>query len=216
MNIKYFWSREFLAKSWFLWLLLICNGLGTIYGYIWYGAQLHYTAEFRPWWQLPFVPDSPTASLFFCLALILLLYPPKRMAGILLQPLIQALAVVTSIKYGIWACVMIFAGAAQGNELVWQDWMLVASHSAMAIEVLLYVRLFHLQSPALIAAITYTLLNDMIDYSFMVFPWLPSVLNDDLIAVEVFTFSLTLFSGALAWWAMRAAGRAPRDMMSGR
>ena len=41
-------------------LLLICNILGTLYGFIWYGDQLAKT----PWYFLPFIPDSPIASLF--------------------------------------------------------------------------------------------------------------------------------------------------------
>ncbi|NMO96995.1 DUF1405 domain-containing protein [Paenibacillus lemnae] len=205
MSITYLWSREFLAKRLILWLLFISNALGTIYGYIWYGDQLRYTATYHPWWQLPFVPDSPTASLFFSIALLLLLYPPKKLSGWVLQPLIEALAVVTSVKYGIWACAMIFAGAYQGNDMIWQDWMLIGSHSAMAIEALIYVKLFHIRWTALTAAIAWTLLNDTVDYTFGVFPWLPAQLNDDLAMVEAFTLALTLFSGLLTWIAVKRA-----------
>lgn len=41
-------------------LLLLVNAAGTVYGYYWYRYQL---AETPPLF-LPFVPDSPTASLF--------------------------------------------------------------------------------------------------------------------------------------------------------
>lgn len=50
----------------FLWLLLIINTFGTIYGYIWYQYQLIETPPIF----IPFVPDSPTASLFFVFVLI--------------------------------------------------------------------------------------------------------------------------------------------------
>lgn len=203
MSVTYLWSREFLSKRLIIWILLISNLLGTIYGYIWYGGQLQATAMNHPIWQLPFVPDSPTASLFFSLALLLLLYPPKRILGFLIQQFIEALAVVTSVKYGIWAVAMIFAGASQGSELVWQDWMLVASHTAMAVEALIFVKLFHMRSTALIGAIAWTLLNDTVDYTFGVFPYLPYQLYDHLGAVEAFTYGLTLFSGLLAWIAMK-------------
>lgn len=83
--------------------------------------------------------------------------------------------------------------------------MLVVSHTAMAVEALLYVRLFHFRRAALAVAIAWTLINDTVDYTFGVYPWLPSVLQDDLGAVEIFTFSLTLFSGLLAWIAWRFA-----------
>lgn len=205
MSIAYLWSREFLSKRFIIWALLVSNALGTVYGYIWYGEQLKLTAEQHPWWQLPFVPDSPTASLFFTLALGMLLYPPKRLGGMLFQQFIEAMAVVTSIKYGIWACAMIFAGAAQGSEMVWQDWMLISSHTAMAVEALIYVKLFHIRGTVLATAAAWTLLNDTVDYTFGVFPWLPYQLNDDLPKVEAFTYGLTLFSWLVSWIAVRRA-----------
>ncbi len=79
----------------FLTLLLIVNVAGTIYGYIWYRGQLEITEPHF----LIFVPDSPTASLFFSIAII----------GWLLGKnfkLFEALALITLIKYGIWAVVM--------------------------------------------------------------------------------------------------------------
>ena len=203
MSVTYLWSREFLSKRFVLWFLLISNALGTVYGYIWYGDQLQFTAERNPWWQLPFVPDSPTASLFFTIALFMLLFPPKRLGGMFFQQFIEAMAVVTSVKYGIWACAMIFAGAWQGSEMIWQDWMLVASHTAMAVEALIYVKLFHIRWTALTSAAAWTLLNDTVDYTFGVFPWLPSQLDDDLPAVEAFTYGLTLFSWLAAWIAVK-------------
>lgn len=183
-----------------LWLLFIVNFLGTIYGYIWYGNQLAYTADHYPLWLLPFVPDSPTASLFFTLAILLLLYPPKSLAGSTVRGLIEALAVVTSVKYGIWAVGIIFAGGYQGNELTWKDWMLVISHTGMAVEALLYARFFSYRK-LLPLALIYTLTNDVIDYSFGVYPWLPSVLTDDVEQIQYLTIGLTLLSTAAAWLA---------------
>ena len=49
-----------------LWLILLCNILGTLYGYIWYGGQLSVT----DWQYKIFVPDSPTASLFLCIVFV--------------------------------------------------------------------------------------------------------------------------------------------------
>ena len=60
------WLMTILRNKTFLWLLLIVNVFGTIYGYIWYIPQLQNT----PPQFLLFVPDSPTASLFFCFVLI--------------------------------------------------------------------------------------------------------------------------------------------------
>lgn len=196
------WLDGILLNRGFLWLLFAVNFLGTVYGYIWYGNQLAFTAEHYPVWLLPFVPDSPTASLFFTVAVLLLLFPPKGVRGEYIRRVIEALAVLTSIKYGIWAVGIIFAGGLQGDMIGWQDWMLVVSHTAMAIEALLYARYFAIRS-ALPIALAWTLLNDAVDYSFGVFPWLPRVLEDDVIVVQWATIALTLFSFALS----RAAGR---------
>lgn len=186
-----------------VWLLLAVNTLGTIYGYIWYGNQLAYTADNYPGWLLPFVPDSPTASLFFTLALILLLYPPRSAAGVSVRSLIEALAVVTSVKYGIWAVAVILAGGYQGGNLDWQDWMLMASHTGMAVEALLYARFFVCRRMIPIALL-WTLLNDTMDYGFGIYPWLPSTLTDDVPQVRNYTFLLTLLSAAAAWPAVNA------------
>lgn len=192
------WSEKILINRGFLWLLFTVNLLGTIYGYIWYGNQLEFTADNYPLWLLPFVPDSPTASLFFTIALLFLLYPPKSIAGTTLRGLIEALAVITSIKYGIWAVSMIVAGGYQGDVISWKDWMLMISHTGMAVEVLLYARFFFYRK-MLPLAVLWTLFNDTVDYSYGVYPWLPSVLEDDVTQVQFFTFGLTLFSALAAW-----------------
>lgn len=104
----------------FLTLLLVVNALGTIYGYYWYKGQLAVT---EPIYYL-FVPDSPTASLFFCFAVL----------GWLLGKhfkLMEVLALVTLIKYGLWAVVMNLLTFAETGELGATGWMLVASHFLM-------------------------------------------------------------------------------------
>ncbi|MBJ6363554.1 DUF1405 domain-containing protein [Paenibacillus sp. GCM10012307] len=191
-----FWDRSVLLNRAFLWLLFIVNAAGTVYGYIWYWNQLVYTYENHPFWQLVFVPDSPTASLFFTLSLLFLLFPPSRPGRLLtaLRAVLEGLAVCTSIKYGVWAVVMIFAGTAQGDPLEWQHWMLVASHLGMALEALLYVRFMSFGRLGALAALLWLLLNDTMDYTFGIFPSLSRVLLDDLDAIEAFTYSLSLFS----------------------
>lgn len=208
MKISDLWSTKFLSSRFMLWTLFVCNLLGTIYGYIWYDAQLLDTWQNHPHWQIIFVPDSPTASLFFTLSLLFLLFPSKLAKYFRLRTLIEGLAVVTSVKYGAWAVVMIFAGAYQGGELVWQDWMLVASHLAMVVEALLFVRLYKFGTFMLLGAGAWTLLNDTVDYTYEVYPWLPETLWDDVPAVAVFTVLLTVASIAAGWLALKQAKRA--------
>lgn len=207
MSISYLWSRSFLCNRKFLWLLFGCNLLGTVYGYIWYGSQMEYTLENYAPWLIVFVPDSPTASLFFTIGIGCLLYQPRSMWGNQIRQVFESLAVVTSVKYGLWASSMIFAGQYQGDILHWQDWMLVVSHTAMVIEALLYVRFFGFRSSMLIGAGAWTLLNDVIDYSYGIYPWLPRVLYDDVTAVQYFTMGLTIFSIVVAWITLKLARR---------
>ena len=56
------------------------------------------------------------------------------------RPLIEALAVVTSLKYGLWAVTMIWLAEPQGDQLQWEHYMLIVSHLGMAVEGLLFVR----------------------------------------------------------------------------
>ncbi|CDN45472.1 DUF1405 domain-containing protein [Paenibacillus sp. P22] len=98
-------SRYALLNRRFLWLLLVVNALGTVYGYYWYKGQLEATVDAgNPLWQLVFVPDSPTASLFFTLSLLYLLFPPGNQGrlGRTVRVAIEGLGTVTSVKYGIW------------------------------------------------------------------------------------------------------------------
>lgn len=192
------WIKKLFKYRGVVWSLFIVNLLGTIYGYIWYGNQLEHTAANYPLWLLPFVPDSPTASLFFTIAILLLLYPPKSYTGNDVRELIEALAVVTSVKYGLWAVSINFANVFQGGTLTWKEWMLIISHTGMAVEALIYARFFSFRKMIPLALI-WTLANDMLDYSYGIYPWLPELLRDDVNQIQYFTIALTIFSVAIAW-----------------
>lgn len=196
-SLSWLWSRSFLTSRWMLWSLLWVNGLGTIYGYYWYGQQLVYTWNHKPWWMLPFVPDSPTASLFFTLSIGFLLadsYRKQSKPPSLLRNLIEALALVTSFKYGIWAVVMIVAGNYQGAPSSWQDAMLITSHLGMAAEALLFARFFRIRPIAWLLAALWIFTNDFMDYAFGIFPALPRQLHDDLPWIAVYTWSMSVIS----------------------
>jgi uncharacterized membrane protein YpjA len=187
----------------FLKLLCGVNLLGTLYGYEWYRQQLVDTWTNKSPWLIPFVPDSPTASLFFVIALLFLIIErnwmqrnntPKKtnMIAVSLRSIIEALAVVTLVKYGVWAVIIIFWGANQGDPIIWQEWMLVISHSFMAIQGLIYMKFFSLRFFYVTIAALWTFTNDFIDYSFHVFPYLPRSLYDQLSDVQLLTISLSL------------------------
>ncbi|MFB4163399.1 DUF1405 domain-containing protein [Alteribacillus sp. JSM 102045] len=174
---------RFLGMPSMLILLLIINILGTIYGYWWYKVQL----EITPPIFLVFVPDSPTASLFFCVVLLLFLF--KKNAGFL-----EALASITLIKYGLWAVVMNIAGGIFGDELNWQNYMLIASHLGMAIQAVLYSPFYRIKVWHIMAAALWTLHNDIIDYVYGMYPWVSPSISDYITHIGYFTFWLSIFS----------------------
>jgi uncharacterized membrane protein YpjA len=170
----------------FLLLLFIVNLLGTIYGYIWYEWQLRIT---EPKF-LVFVPDSPTASLFFTIVLGLWLIG-KRSA------LIETLAFVTLIKYGLWAVVMNLLTLWQVGSIGWMGWMLIGSHFAMALQAVLYIDHYRFGWLAVAITAVWTLHNDVIDYVFGQMP-IYSSLNDYSAQIGYFTFWLSIACIAFA------------------
>ncbi|WP_066312916.1 DUF1405 domain-containing protein [Bacillus sp. FJAT-29814] len=182
------WIYPILANRSILWLLLIVNIAGTIYGYYWYGWQLKKT----PAIFLPFVPDSPTASLFFVLVLIAFLLKKN-------WPLLEALAIVTLFKYGIWAVVMnILVFIVQGS-LDPVGFMLILSHFAMAVEGLLYAPFYRIKIKHLLIASIWTLHNDIIDYVFFMLPSY-HMLDKFIPQIGYFTFWLSLVSIGIAYY----------------
>ncbi|WP_102345791.1 DUF1405 domain-containing protein [Bacillus sp. Marseille-P3661] len=179
---------QLLGQRWVLWWLLIINIFGTIYGYIWYGWQLAET----PAHFLIFVPDSPTASLFFVFVLIAFLMRQN-------WPLIEALAIVTLFKYGIWAVVMNLLVLQASGGLPLQGYMLIVSHLAMAIEGLLFAPYYRIKIWHLIIAAVWTLHNDVIDYVFFMLPRY-QMLNEFTPQIGYFTFWLSILSITFAYW----------------
>ncbi len=189
----YSYFTDFLFQRWVLWVLFYVNFAGTIYGYIWYGNHLAAT----PPHLLIFVPDSPTASLFFTIFLGIYLFKQK-------SPLIESLAAITSFKYGIWAIAMIFGGSWFSQEhanlrnmfesIEPLDWMLVISHGGMAVQVLIFTKLFSFRPIHLFIAALWTLINDGFDYGLNTHPYLPFSLAEYVHFVGYFTVALSLLS----------------------
>ncbi|WP_026560193.1 DUF1405 domain-containing protein [Bacillus sp. J37] len=171
-----------------IFVMFIINLFGTIYGYYWYRYQLAET----PAHFYIFVPDSPTASLFFTIVLFAFLF--KRNL-----PIIEALAIVTLFKYGIWAVIMNLLVLAVNGTLPWEGYMLIASHFGMAVQGLLYASYYRFKAWHLIVAAIWTLHNDVIDYVFEMMPRY-SVLMDYLNEIGYMTFWLSLLSIGIAYY----------------
>lgn len=168
-------------------MMFLINFFGTIYGYYWYRYQLSET----PAHFLIFVPDSPTASLFFLIVLLAFLIRKNF-------PLIEALAIVTLFKYGIWAVLMNILVLVVNGSLPWESYMLIASHLGMAIQGLLYAPYYRFKAWHLLIAAVWTLHNDFIDYIFGMMPRY-SVLMDYINQIGYFTFWLSIISLLIAY-----------------
>lgn len=172
-----------IGRRWFIASLLAVNLGGTIYGYIWYEVQLANTPPIF----LIFVPDSPTASLFICVVLAAFLFKKNI-------PIVEALAAVTLLKYGVWAVVMIIAAGAAGTTIGPLDYMLIVSHLGMAIQGLLYTPYYRIKPWHLILVAIWTLHNDVIDYIYNMHPWVASSIQPYLQEIAYFTFWLSIIS----------------------
>lgn len=182
------WIYPMLAHRSFLWLLLLVNIAGTIYGYYWYGWQLAET----PAIFLPFVPDSPTASLFFVFVIIAFLLKKN-------WPYVEALAIVTLFKYGIWAVVMNALVYFVQGELDPAGFMLMVSHFAMAVEGLLYAPFYRFKMKHLMIAAIWVLHDIVIDYVFFMMPRY-SMLDKFTPQIGYFTFWLSIVSIGTAYY----------------
>jgi uncharacterized membrane protein YpjA len=172
-----------------IFILLIVNFVGTIYAYWWYKEQLAIT----PTHFYIFVPDSPTASLFFVFVLIMFLFKKN-------WPLMEAFAAVTLIKYGVWAVAMNIAAGVAGATLTWENYMLIASHLGMAVQALLFAPYFRIKMWHLVVVSVWTLHNDIIDYVFMMHPWVSRTLVDYIPHIGYFTFWLSIVSISLVYY----------------
>ncbi|WP_410530162.1 DUF1405 domain-containing protein [Staphylococcus aureus] len=159
MTIKAFWQYTLYQRSWLM-MLLICNILGMIYGYIWYGEQLSHT----PWQFKIFVPDSPTAILFLVISISLILIQKQN-------SIIDALAFVTLFKYGIWAVIMNILFIIEQGDITVNGLVLMFSHSIMAVQAIYFYPRFKRSMIGISVAMIWVFLNDYIDYFHLQFPY---------------------------------------------
>lgn len=180
--------RHILLDKRFILLLFIINFFGTIYGFLWYKSQLAITPPIF----LPFVPDSPTASMFFTIFLLFFLFDKNT-------PYIEALALMSLFKYGIWAVVMNVLTLYTVGSLGWQGYMLIASHAGMAIQGLLYAPFYRIRLRHFTVAAIWILHNDIIDYVYEMMPIYGS-LTKHMNEIGYFTFWLSIVTVFIAYY----------------
>ena len=113
--------------------------------------------------------------------------------------LIEALAVVTLIKYGVWAVVMNLLTLGETGELSGQGWMLVASHGLMAVQAIIYANRYKYTYVHVVIAAVWTLHNDVIDYVFGQMPHY-NVINNYSAQIGYFTFWLSIVCIFIAYF----------------
>jgi len=185
----------YLGNRYFLRLLFVVNLFGILYGYYWYNHQLTTT----PAVFLPFVPDSPTATLFFVFVLAAFLLGKS-------WGLVEALALMTLFKYGIWAVVMNLLVLLTSGTLDGIGYMLMASHFAMAVQGLLYAPFYRIKPWHFAVAAIWTLHNDIIDYVFKMMPTY-SDLTIYMNEIGYFTFWLSIVSIFICYYLGVRKGR---------
>ncbi|MGI6492341.1 MAG: DUF1405 domain-containing protein [Pelotomaculum sp.] len=166
--------------------LLCINVPGSIYGFYWYREQLAAT----PVYFWPFVPDSPLSSSLFVLALLLSLFGFHK-------TLLQVLACSISIKYGIWAVVMISQYWASGGALEATEAMLWISHLGMAVEGAVFLRAYSFGRAGVLTAGAWMLLNDLMDYGASLHPYL--FMAGQTTAAMLTAFTLTALLLLILW-----------------
>lgn len=179
--------KHILLDKRFIFLLFIINFFGTIYGFMWYKSQLTITPPIF----LVFVPDSPTASMFFTIFLLFFLYNKNT-------PYIEALAFMSLFKYGIWAVIMNILTMYIDGSLDWQGYMLIASHGGMAIQALLYAPFYRIRLKHFTVAALWILHNDIIDYVYEMMPIYRS-LTKYMNEIGYFTFWLSIVTIIVAY-----------------
>jgi len=139
----------------FVWLIVAINLAGTAFGFWFYSAQFART----PTVMLPWVPDSPMATLFIALALA------AWKLGYEL-PWLTALAFFGNIILGLWTpyTLLVFyeTHATQTHPLMYQ--FLFWSHLAMVVQAFILHRITDFPVWAVAVALAWYTSNLIVDY----------------------------------------------------
>lgn len=186
--------KDTLIENPILFLLVIVNLAGTLFGVYYYIPQLLASEMF--FW--PLIPDSPTATFLFILSLSLIARNDfSKEKG--LKNIIYGLAFVGNIKYGLWTVFVLIEFMPQflsiNGTLMYS--FLLLSHLGMFLQAFLILPYIDYSDYILIAPIFY-LFNDLIDYSFQIHTSLPEAQSIDS-KVAFVAYTLTFASGILLY-----------------
>jgi len=176
---------DLLKKPWAIRGLFWINFIGSLYGFYWYHNQLLDT----PLYLWPFVPDSPTASALFTVALYFYITKKPR-------PFLTLMACGWLIKYGLWAAVINTHYFLIGGNYTFTNFHLTLSHLGMALEGFLFLhdinfRRYHVGILFLLMTI-----SDALDYILGIYPWLfhQSQWSVGLASVIIFSIGINVYA----------------------
>ena len=137
----------------YAWVIVAINLAGTAFGFWYYRFQLAQT----PIVMWPFVPDSPTATLFIALSLTSwkLDYDVEWL---------HMLAFYGNIKLGLWTPFVQLVLNGPGGIEPWLYWFLIVSHLAMSLQSFLIYRYAEFTVGAVAVTTVWYGLNDIVDY----------------------------------------------------
>jgi uncharacterized membrane protein YpjA len=153
--------RNKITKPSFLLMLFCINLIGSIYGFYWYRQQMSET----PGILKVFVPDSPTASLLFTLAVLMIIIKKPR-------PFMMLVACAWLIKYGLWAVIINTHFFLIGGNYTFTNFHLTLSHLGMAVEGFLFINETDFNKSYILSLAVLMLVSDVVDYSLGIHPWL--------------------------------------------
>lgn len=131
-----------------------------------------------------FVPDSPTASLLFTLALLMILIKKPR-------PFLMLMACAWLIKYGLWAVIINIHFLLIGGNYTFTNFHLTLSHLGMAVEGFLFIDEIDFNKNYMLTLTLLMLISDVVDYSLGIHPWLFAQSQWKIAIVSIFL--LTIF-----------------------
>ena len=170
-----------------MWLLVAINLGSSVVGYIyWYGDDILEA----PVYLWPMVPDSPLSATLWAVALLSLFYGRR-------WDLLGLMAVVGSVKYGLWTDWVWFTNALSGDPYDLEAIVLSLNHFGMVLEGLVLVPLIWPRRWHVAFVAGWYLLNDLLDYGTGSHPRVPN--PEDLDLITGFAVGSTVVLVLLAW-----------------
>lgn len=145
-----------------LWLILIFQLIGSIYGYYWYREQLSQTV----WYNWLFTWDCPFYATLFSAWLLSYL----RNYSLHRSSLFTTLTWTGLIKYGLWTVIIVQDSYFQGSPISIDSLGLQISHVILLIEGFILLKTTKFRY--IMVAMCWLILNDYMDYVVGTYPWI--------------------------------------------